>query len=242
MKGLRPRRDRRTGLVLYGALGGYSFLDRFVKTKPKDYADLLRTPSKEIAIWIGSVDFGDPLSDLFRVFEVTKFGAARVSSHGMHTVVTLADLIGSMRSYSLVSEMRVEQVGSQPMTISSDAEIEEAIRLMLKFRVRRLFLQGHPGEFISSQSVVEFMFTPERLQVARKRPQRWCDAKVSVLAVRSAIVVAPGASLNDAARMIGDGPDDCLFSEGGIVVSRWDLLMKPWKLGRLSPGGSKVMD
>ncbi len=238
MKGLRPRRDRRTGLVLYGALGGYSFLEKFVKTKPKDYNDLLRTPSREIAVWIGSVDFGNPISDLLHVFEATKFGAARVSNHDIHTVATLADLVGAMRNHSLVSDMRVEQVGSKPVLISSDAEIGEAVRMMLKFRVRRLFQQDRPGEFVSSRSVIEFMLTPERLQVARRRPEEWCDAKVSVLGTRSARVVAPGASLNEAARMIGDEPDDCLVSEGGLVISRWDLLMKPWKLGHLSPGGS----
>jgi hypothetical protein len=238
MKGIRPRRDRRTGLLLYGALGGHSFLEKLMKTKPKDYHDLLRTPSREIAVWIGSVDFGNPISDLLRVFEATKFGAARVSDHDMHTVVTLADLIGTMRNHSLVSEMRVEQVGSKPVSISSGDEIGEAIKMMLRFRVRRLFLQGRPGEFISSRSVIEFMFTPERLQVARMRPDEWCDAKVSVLGTRSAPTVAPGASLNEAAKMIGDEPDDCLVSGGGLVISRWDLLMKPWKQGRLSPGGS----
>jgi class 3 adenylate cyclase/CBS domain-containing protein len=238
IEGLGPRRDRRTGIVLYGALSGYSFLEKFMKTKPKDYRDLLRTPSREIAVWIGSVDFRNPISDLLRVFEATKFGAARVSDYDMHTVVTLADLMGTMRNYSLVSEMRVEQVGSQSVSISSDAVIGEAIKMMLKFRVRRLFAQGRPGEFISSRSVIEFMFSPERLQVARGRPEEWCDAKVSVLGTRSARVVAPGASLNEAARMIGDEPDDCLVSEGGLIISRWDLLMKPWKLDRLSPGGS----
>lgn len=237
-KGLRPRRDRRTGLVLYGALGGYSFLEKFMKTKPKDYYGLIQTPSREIAIWIGSVDFGSPISDLLNVFDTTKFGAARVSDHDIQTVVTLADLVGAMRNHSLVSDMRVEQVGSQPVSISSDAEIGEAVKMMLKFRVRRLFPQGRTDEFISSRSVIEFMFTPERLQVARRRPEEWCAAKVSVLGTQSARVVAPGASLNEAARMIGDEPDDCLVSEGGLVISRWDLLMKPWKLGRLSPNGS----
>ncbi len=238
MKGLRPRRDRRTGLVLYGALSGYSFLERFVKTKPKDYYGLLQTPSREIAVWIGSVDFGDPVSDLLHVFEATRFGAARVSDHDIHTVITLADLVGTMRNHSLVSDMRVEQVGSKPVSISPDAEIGEAVNMMLKFRVRRLFPQDRPGEFISSRSVIEFMLTPERLQVVRRRPEEWCAAKVSVLGTRSARVVAPGASLNEAARMIGDEPDDCLVSEGGLVISRWDLLVKPWKLGRLSPGES----
>jgi class 3 adenylate cyclase len=238
MKGLKPRRDRRTGIVLCGALSGYSFLEKLVKTKPKKYHDLLQTPSKDIAIWIGSVNFGDPISDLLHVFEATKFGAARVSDHDIHTVVTLADLIGAMRNHSLVSDMRVEQVGSQPLSVSSDTEIGEAVKMMLKFRVRRLFPQGRPGEFISSRSVMEFMFTPERLEVARRRPEEWCNAKVSVLGTRSARVVAPGASLNEAARIIGDEPDDCLVSEGGLIISRWDLLMKPWKLGRLSPGES----
>ncbi|MGD0146092.1 MAG: adenylate/guanylate cyclase domain-containing protein [Nitrososphaerales archaeon] len=238
MKGLRPRRDRRTGLVLYGALSGYSFLEKFMKTKPKDYSDLLRIPSREIAVWIGSVKFDNPISDLLHVFEVTKFGAARVSDRDIHTVVTLADLVGAMRNHSLVSDMRVEQVGSQPLSISSDAEIREAVKMMLKFRVRRLFPQDRPGEFISSRSVIEFMFTPERLQVARRRPEEWCDAKVSVLGTQSARVVAPGAPLNEAARMMGDEPDDCLVSESGLIISRWDLVMKPWKLGHLSPGGS----
>jgi class 3 adenylate cyclase len=237
-KGLGPRRDRRTGLVLYGALSGYSFLEKFMKTKPDGYHDLLRTPSKEIAVWIGSLDFGSPISDLLRAFEATRFGAARVSNHDMHTVVTLADLIGTMRSYSLVSEMRVEQVGSRSVSISSDTDIVEAVRTMLKLRVRRLFLQGRPGEFISSRSVIEFMFSPERLHVARRRPERWCDSKVSALGVRTARVVPLGASLNEAARIIGNEPDDCLVSARGLVISRWDLLMKPWKMGHLSPGGS----
>jgi class 3 adenylate cyclase len=237
MKGLRPRRDKRTGLLLYGALSGYSFLERFMKTKPNDYHDLLRTPSKEIAIWIGSVDFDNSIGEVLRVFEATKFGAARVSDHDIHTVVTLADLVGAMRNYSLVSDMRVEQVGSRSISISSDTEIREAINTMLRFRVRRLFSQDRPGEFISSRSVIEFMFTPERLQVAERRPEEWCAAKVSVLGTRSAPVVAPSASLNEAARMIGDEPDDCLVSEDGRVISRWDLLVKPWKLGHLSLGG-----
>lgn len=240
MKGLRPRRDRRTGLVLYGALGGYPFLEKFVKTEPKDYNDLLRTPSREIAVWIGSVDFGNPISDLLHVFEATKFGAARVSDHDIHTVATLADLVGAMRNHSLVSDMRVEQIGSPPMSISLDTDIREAVEKMLRFRVRRLFLQGRPHEFISSRSVIEFMLTPEQLQVVRRRPEEWCDAKVSVLGTRSARVVALGASLNEAVRLIGDEPDDCLVSEGGLAISRWDLVMKPWKLGRLSPGGSKA--
>ena len=241
MKGTRPRRDKRTGLVLHAALGGYSFLWAFMRTRPKDYYDLLQTPSRKIAVWIGSVDFDDPITDLLRVFEATKFGAARVNDHAMHTVVTLSDLIGAMRNRSLVSEMRVEEVGSKPVSISPDAEIREAIRLMLKYRVRRLFPKGRPKEFISSRSIIEFLFTPERLRVVRRRPDEWCDGKVSVLGTRSARVVAPTASLNEAAWMMGDEPDDCLVSDGGLVISRWDLLMKPWKLGRLSPGGSMAI-
>jgi hypothetical protein len=62
-----------------------------------------------------------------------------------------------------------------------------------------------------------------------------------MLGTRSARVVAPTASLNEAAWMMGDEPDDCLVSDGGLVISRWDLLMKPWKLGRLSPGGSMAI-
>jgi hypothetical protein len=233
--GLKPLRDRETGLVLYGALGGYSFLERLVRTRPEDYLDFLQTPSREIAVWIGSVDFCSPVGDLLHAFEVTKFGAAHVSNHAMHTVATLADLVGVMRDNSLVSDMHVEQVGSRRVSVSPNASIREAVETMIRVRARRLFLQGHSSEFVSSRSVIEFMFTPDRLRVVRRKPSQWCNAEVSLLNTRSARVVTPGSSLNEASRMIGDEPDDCLVTEGGLVVSRWDLLMKPWKLGHLSP-------
>jgi CBS domain-containing protein len=240
--GLKPRKDRKTGLVLYGALSGYSFLERLMKTRPEDYLDFLQAPSREIVVWIGSVDFCSPLGDLLHAFEVTKFGAARVNNHAMHTVATLADLVGVMRNNSLVSDMHVEQVGSRRVSVSPNASIREAIETMIRVRARRLFLQGHPREFVSSRSVVEFMFTPDRLRVMKRKPSQWYNAEVSLLSTRSARVVAPGASLNEASRMIGDEPDDCLITEGGLVVSRWDLLMKPWKLGHLSPCASSPPD
>jgi CBS domain-containing protein len=160
----------------------------------------------------------------------------------MHTVATLADLVGVMRNNSLVSDMHVEQVGSRRVSVSPNASIREAIETMIRIRARRLFLQGHSREFVSSRSVIEFMFTPDRLRVMRRKPSQWYNAEVSLLSTRSARVVAPGASLNDASRMIGDEPDDCLITEGGLVVSRWDLLMKPWKLGHLSPCASSPPD
>jgi CBS domain-containing protein len=231
----RPRKDRKTGLVLHGAISGYSFLERLIRTRPEDYLGLLRTPSKEIAVWIGSVDFYSPISDLLRTFEVTRFGAAYVSNHALRTVATLADLVGTMKNNSLVSDMHVGQVGSRRVSVSPNASIREAVETMIRVRARRLFLQGHPREFVSSRSVIEFMFAPDRLQVAKKRPSQWWDAKVSLLGARSAGVVAPGTSLNEASRIIGDEPDDCLITEDGLVVSRWDLVIKPWELGRLGP-------
>jgi CBS domain-containing protein len=236
-KGLRPRRDPRTGLVRYGALTGYSFLERFAKTRPKDYYRLLWTPSAAIATWIGSVSFDAPLGQLLQVFETTNFGVSRVEGRGMHTIVTLADLVGCMRSYSLVTNMRVRQVGSKPVSISQDASVGRAVEEMLRFRVRRLFLKDRPLVFIPSRSIIEFMFTPERLQTAQNRPDEWCDAKVSVLDTQRAKIVSPTTPLNEAAGMIGDLPDDCLVSKDGHVISRWDLVMKPWKLGLLNQPG-----
>ena len=45
-------------------------------------------------------------------------------------------------------------------------------------------------------------------------------------------MITDGKIVNQAAREIGDGVDDCLVCEHTKkVVTRWDIVMKPWKTG-----------
>jgi hypothetical protein len=232
-QGIRPRKDRTSGITLYGALAGYSLFEWLSATAPSDFSENLWRPCRDVAVWIGSADFTNPLASLLRVFDLTRFGAARVQRGKEHALITLSDLVSAMSRGALYSEMRVSEVGSTPVAISSKATIREAVELMLNRRIRRLFLGDNPGKFVSGGSILGLIFDPGRLQKAGAYPQSWRDLAVTVLTPNEAQVVLPGTSLSEASKLMGPKPDDCLVTPDGKVISRWDLIIKPWKLGRL---------
>lgn len=233
MKGFEPKMDKDTGIAFHKAVAGYSVLQRIIGTEPKDYFRLLWTPSKEVALLLGSVHFMDSLDDLLRVFDLTRWGAAIVDSRGKHTLITLKEIVQLFRQNRITTKMEVKAVGSPLLTISPDASLLTAIKLLFRRRVRRLFIAGQDGRFVSDRSLVEFLFTPDRLSLVRSKPRSWLDANVSDLRPSKAKRISDKELVDKAASRIGDATDDCLVSDRGKVISRWDVVVKPWKAGKL---------
>lgn len=232
--GLHPRWSEESRVMMYGALGGYALLKRTAETSPSDYYKMLWTPCTETVVWLASCQSSDSFEDLLRLFDTTRFGNARVDHFQKHTLVTLGDFVALLRNRSLASDMAAASVGSKPITISPERPIVEAIKKMLSYNVRRLMLEGRPREFVSDRSVIRFMFRSDRLFLVRDSPEKWIDARVSDLPSKQAGRLPPRSTIYDACKGIGDQPDDCLVTDDGKVVSRWDLVIKPWKAGRLT--------
>ena len=58
---------------------------------------------------------------------------------------------------------------------------------------------------------------------------------LSEIETSEAKIIHDGKVVNQAAKEIGDGVDDCLVCEDGKkVVSRWDIVMKPLKANNYS--------
>ena len=116
--------------------------------------------------------------------------------------------------------------------------------MMFEKRVRRVFLSSerkNSVSFISSRNIIRFLFSPERLEIAKENPERWVDAKLSEIDASEAKMIADGKIVNQAAREIGDRVDDCLVCEHTKkVVTRWDIVMKPWKTGNYLFGNPKI--
>lgn len=221
---------------LQGAFGGYALLRKIAQTDPADYYGLLWGPGRHCVVKIGSCQFDDSLDQLLRVYESTNFGNARVDSASGFILISLADIADLLRKGSLESRMSASEVGTPVITISQDASIKEAIDKMLAHRIRRLFIEGKGPSFISDRSIISFMFSGDRIYFVRSSPEKWIDAKVSDTELRSASTIASGEPLAGAARAYGLQPDSCLMTDDGKVVTRWDLIMKPWQKGDLVAG------
>jgi len=235
VSGLQPSSTADFRHALYGAIGSYSLLKKIAETSPKDYGKLLWTPARECLVLIGSCEFDDPLDELLQVFEFTGFGNARINHFARFTLITLADIVDLVRQGTLETGMPATAVGSPALRISADAPLKEAIDRMLAQGVRRLFIEGKRPTFVSDRSIISFMFSGARIPLVKENPAVWIDAKVSDTRLQHAPVMTAGGTLAEAATIIGPNPDACVLTDNDKVVSRWDIVMKPWKARDLLP-------
>ena len=227
--------NRRIGVAnvtLHPAFGGYGILKKVVDSAPKDYYRTLWAKSSEVPIWIGSCRFGEPFEDILEAFSATKFGGARVTRGDAEALVTLGDAVGLVSQERLTTQMSTEEVSSIPIAISKDRPIIDAVREMVSRNVRRLFIEREQGRFISDRTLIDYMFSPQRLGIARDRPELWIDEPIEKVGTK-----APGrceaGSLDEASKAMGPSPDDCLMTDDWRLISRWDIIVKPWRAGKL---------
>jgi CBS domain-containing protein len=238
-EGLLPNATDNSRQMLCSAFGGHALLSKIAKTAPQDYHKLLWTPGRECVVLIGSCNFKDSMDEVLHLFEVTHYGNARVNDEWRFTLITLSDFVEALREGTLESDMPATAVGSAMLSISRDASIKEAVSAMLEHRVRRLFIKGTGTKYVSDRIIISYMFSGERIALARRNPEKWFDAKVEETKLREAPTYDAGGTLSGAASAMGPRPDDCLVTSDGKVVSRWDMIMKPWKAGELGPPHAK---
>jgi len=232
-KKIPPHRIELADVTLHGAFGSYGILKRVSESPPKDYYKTLWSNSAEIPIWIGSCKFEDPFDDILQAYSLTGFGGARVTRGVDEALVTLGDAVGLITSGKMSTHMLTDDVCSVPIVIAKNVPIIEAIREMVSHNIRRLFVKGGQGKFFSDRTLIDFMFSPERLETARDSPEMWLDGEVGNLVTKSPGRCQTG-DLDQAAKDIGQAPDDCLLTDESRVISRWDMIVKPWRAGKLA--------
>lgn len=233
-KGGGPPGIDKEGLKLFKAIGGQQVIRLVVKSKPEDYAKILWAPCSGIGMWLGAVEYHEGLGRLLRIFELTGFGDARVNAPSPpHGLVTLEEVVSLYRGRKLKCGLSVKEVSSQSISIEPQATLMEAMRMMCDKRVRRLFFWGRIGEYVSDRSILAFLFSPRILRIAKDLPESWTNAKVSEVQSTTARSVSASAKVEDVGRMAEAGRDVFMLSDGVSLVSRWDLVMKPWKAGQL---------
>jgi hypothetical protein len=220
------------------AFSGYSLVARLLATRPEDRYRFLFEPCERALASFPLLEAGGlELSEVLDGFARERFGWAFVArGAAMRAVVTLADLVPLYQKGFLWTELTVGDVAS-PMVFSlpRTAKVDEALRGMMKRRVRRVFLTG-TGSFVSDREILTYLFSPERLSVVRRYPRRMLDPALEEVERVEPVEVDGRAAIGEASGLFkaASGAWCAVCSEG--VVTPWDLVMKPWKAGRLAFG------
>ena len=223
------------GVKLFQAIGGLPIIRMLIDTKPSDYYKALWQPCSTISIQIGSLSFEDTLENLLRIFEATRFGDARVeAATPPNALITLTEVVSLYREMRLKCDLEVKEIASRVIFVDPDTTLIEAMRVMRDKRVRRLFLRGRADEFVADRNILASLFSPKGLKVLRDNPEAWTDSSLSAIQSIKARTVSPHALVEDVSKMSESGRDVFILSDRASLLSRWDLVMKPWNLGKLS--------
>jgi CBS domain-containing protein len=229
-----PQEVEKKGIKLFKAIGGQQIIRLVLESKPSEYYKILWSPCTKATMWLGALEYRDSFEKLLRTFEVTGFGDARVNARAPpHALVTLEEVVSLYRERKLKCKLEVNEVASRIVFADPDTRLVEAMRTMVDKRIRRLFLRGEEGVFVSDRNILAFLFSPKALAVARRAPDLWTDESLSSLPSTKASVVSPQAKVEEVGSKLGAGREVSVLSDGASLVSRWDLVMKPWKKGQL---------
>ena len=230
-----PPTLEKEGVKLFQAIGSFPIISLLMKTRPADYYKVLWKSCTTTSIWIGSLDYQDSLDRLLRIFQLTGFGDAKVdASVAPPALITLNTVVSLFQERKLKCKLPVSAVASKVVTVDPDISLTQAMRLMVERRIRRLFLRGRQGEFVSDRNILAYLFSPKALRVARDTPEFWLDLNLRAIQSMKAHSISPDALVEDVGRLVEPGRDVFMLTDGQSLVSRWDLVMKPWKLGQLT--------
>ncbi len=218
------------------AVLGFSSLEKLVTMGHKRFASFVQGPCVKASDRLDSLTADQELGELLDCFRSRKLGCAGLrasGSRGRPSLVTLGDVLRLYDTGLLKTDMTAEDVASPIFSMPGDTPVRDALETMFERQYRRIFIEGD-GCYVSDRSMIDYILNPESLDSLVYEPHR--DPLVTPIGeLWSAGPVAVGqrTNLGEAALKLQKHGAECLVIRGGKVITRWDLVMKPWLAGKL---------
>ena len=211
------------------AVFGFSSLVRLLLLKPKELGPFLKKPCETVSESLVTVGARQSLSSLLDAFARTRFGFARVEDgRNVGALAGLSDVLGLYETGAIASDLTVRDVGSPILSTPGETTLRGALKVMFEKRYRRIFVSGE-REFVSDRGIIGHIFAPTVLNSILQDGKDVLDTPVSVVEKTSAKEVQPDTHLKKAAGILrAEKAGQCLVFDG-MVVTPWDIVMKPWK-------------
>jgi len=216
------------------AFGGYGLLGALLRTDPKDYYKFLFERIERVSLPIRCVDADSALSRVFEVMSETELGWLLVREDERYAIVSLADLLPLYAKNILATDLHLGDVATSPViSMAAGTRLDDALRELLKRRIRRVFL-SRTSRFVSDREILEHIFSPERLKVVRESPKKMLQSRLAEVGQASATRATADLQVTRVARTFDATSGAHCFITGKGLVTPWDLVMKPWNMGRLN--------
>lgn len=213
---------------------GFTLLARLLEIDQEKYYNLLYDQCERASIPVQPLASDAELATVLEEFSRTKFGWSLVEEDGKYDVVSLSDFISFYQSGIIETDLTVQDVASPEIVyMSGDTYLKRAIQVMMKRRIRRVFLSETTSKFVSDREILTYIFSPERLSIVKEDPTKMFAATLEDTGAVEAIQAEGHPTIKKMSHHYK--PESgawCLVCSSGLVTP-WDLVVKPWNMGRL---------
>jgi predicted transcriptional regulator len=213
---------------------GYSVISKLLDTSPSDYAGFLKSPCLLYCLSSGTIGKDSDLPSLLHVFESTTFGYSMVHDETNHicSKVSVADLLPLYGEGLLSSDLAIDDVASAPVfSMSIGSKIVSCMREMESRKFRRVRIASGVS-VVSDKEILSYLFNENRLESVSRAPQHLLDGTLEDLDAVHGEWIDGKENISKAASYMSDYRHQFLLTDRGIVTP-WDLIIKPWRLGSL---------
>ena len=214
------------------AFAGQAILSKLVEWNLRDHYMFLFEPIESACLGVLPIPSDEEITSLFRAFLRTKFGWSIIEDRGTYAIATLSDLISLYSKGALQTSLCARDVASPVFSLPQDTKLSKALHEMIKRSVRRVFLSD-TNRFVSDREILTYIFSPARLAIIRNSPHEMLEATLEDAGSVEAINVDGSATLREASEHFKPLSGAwCLACREGVITP-WDLVVKPWKMGQL---------
>lgn len=218
------------------AVLGYSCLSRLLQTDPFSYKEFLKQPCENAAQQLAIIPADADVERLLRLFGKTRSGFAIVEGKfELGALVGLRDIIGLYKKGLLSTTLSVDQIASPIFSMPSSSTLRQVLTEMFTRRFRRIFLDGNKNDsVITDRKIISYIFETSRLDEGVVHSQsNLLDTTIEKLDLMQPAKLSGRSKLKNAAAIMMAEKAECLVCEKGVITP-WDLVMKPWKMGKLN--------
>lgn len=214
-------------------VSSYSCLSKLLETNTKEYSGFLDRSCENVSIELATVSATDRIEALLNTFASTGFGFACVEKESeVRGLVSLRDLLSLYQRSIFTTDLSVKDVASFPIhRLSDKVSMKETLEDMFELKIRRIFVSEN-DRVISDREIIKYLFSPSRMSEISKDTSALLDARLGLVKSTKPRMVSSSMKLNEAALELYSNPGGCLISEEGVITP-WDIIMKPWILGKL---------
>ena len=204
-----------------------------MKADPTGYKAFMEQPCEVVAQDLAGISADSEIESLLKLYEKTKFGFVWVEGpQEAGALVSLRDFLGLYDLGILKTTMTMAQVASPIYSMSPNSPIREVLNEMFDRRVRRIFIADEPDQVITDRQIISYVFSTSQINEVTNSSRDMLKTRLKELEKTRAERLRGSTKIVTASRAMKEEIEECFVCESGVVTP-WDMIIKPWKQGKL---------